>query len=121
MALEESFSLVDYKNTSGSAFFTHLFQEQADATMTKMAKEILEAKSDGYVYILCNQVNAIESSLWYNSANRSAKVTTEKRRCVHWKWTSHSAGVSLIFEGGWKHGECQNFYLPGYFEFRQLF
>ena len=55
MALEESFSLVDYKNTSGSAVSMHLFQEQADATITKMAKEILEAKSDGDVYILRNR------------------------------------------------------------------
>ena len=56
-------SLVEYNEMTKDSFLTHLFLEQADETMAKMATEILEKKGD--VNQLRQTIQQIESSTWY--------------------------------------------------------
>ena len=64
MNLEEQFRLVEYDEMTGPAFLTHLFLEQSDQTMAKIAIEILSTKSEGSIDSLRSQMKDTEASLW---------------------------------------------------------
>ena len=61
------------------AFLTHLFFEQANATMAKVASNILTNDKQGDTEALRNQIKAIETSQRYDSGTRAARVAQEQR------------------------------------------
>jgi hypothetical protein len=67
--LEEYMPLVKFDKMTKDSFLIHLFLEQADETMAKMATKILERNSQGDVNQLRQSIQQIESSTWYQGNN----------------------------------------------------
>ena len=63
-ALEEHMSLVEFDDMTKDSFLTHLFLEQADEHMAKMATEILEKKPKCDVHQLRQAIQQIKTSTW---------------------------------------------------------
>ena len=57
--------------------------------MAKVETEILASKPQGDADSLRNHIKAIESSLWYESAHKSAKEAKERRWCDNCKSSTH--------------------------------
>ena len=66
---------------TGDAFLTHVFLEEADTNMQKIATYILAKNPKGY----------IEASLWYmHGSNRSGKQVREEGWCGDCKSSTHN-------------------------------
>ena len=79
-------SLVEFNNMTKDSFLTHLFLEQADETMAKMATEILERKPKGDVNQLRQNIQQIDSSTWY----QGSKGPRNQRYCGDCDSPTHS-------------------------------
>ena len=89
--LEEYMSLVEFNNMTKDSFLTHLFLEQADETMAKMATEILERKPKGDVNQLRQNSQQIESSTWYQGSKGPRNhAKSAKRYCGDCDSPTHS-------------------------------
>ena len=72
--LEEKLSLIEFEKMTADTLATHIFLEEADATMTKHASEILyETNGKGDAAKLRNEIKAIEASQWYDSRKHTDK------------------------------------------------
>ena len=80
-SLEEHMSLVQYNEMTKDSFLTHLFLEQADETMAKMATKILEKKPGADVNQLRQAIQQIESSTWYQGKGPRNHAKSAKRFC----------------------------------------
>ena len=58
-------SLIEFEDLIKETLLTHLFLEQADETMSRMAQDILVKKPKGDVDQLRQEIKSIESSTWY--------------------------------------------------------
>ena len=84
-------SLVEFNNMTKDSFLTHLFLEQADETMAKMATEILERKPKGDVNELRQNIRQIESSTWYQGSKGPRNhAKSAKRYCGDCDSPTHS-------------------------------
>ena len=93
--LEEKLALIDFQNLTGEALGTHIFLQESDAVMSKMAAQILyETEGKGDVGRLRNEIKAIESSQWYDSrrphAGKRAGEPGGGRWCEQCKSQSHN-------------------------------
>ena len=89
--LEEYMSLVEFDKMTKDSFLIHLFLEQADETMAKMATKILERNSQGDVNQLRQSIQQIESSTWYQG-NKGPRnhAKSAKRYCGDCDSPSHN-------------------------------
>ena len=62
--MEELVALIEFEKMTEASFITHLFIEQADTTMAKLAGEILRKKPEGDINNLRTTIKQIESSTW---------------------------------------------------------
>ena len=91
MKLEEKFNLVEYDKMTGPAFVTHIFLEEANSTMQKIATDILANKPGGDINALRAHVKQTVASLWYmHGSSRTAKSARDTRWCPNCKSSSHS-------------------------------
>ena len=88
--LEEHMSLVEFNDMTKDSFLTHLFLEQADETMAKMATEILERKPKGDVNQLRQTIQQIESSTWYQGKGPRIHAKSAKRFCEDCDSSTHN-------------------------------
>ena len=59
--LEEKFSLIEFQKMPAETFLTHLFMQEADDVMTKVASDILYEKNGNCdAAMLRNQIKAVE-------------------------------------------------------------
>ena len=65
--LEQAMSLIEFEDLSKETLLTHLFLEQADETMSRMAQDILVKKPKGDVDQLRQEIKSIESSTLYGN------------------------------------------------------
>ena len=65
--LEQAISLIEFEDLTKESLLTHLFLEQADEVMSRMAQDILIKKPKGDVDQLCQEIKCIESSTWYGN------------------------------------------------------
>ena len=73
--LEEHMSLIEFDKLAKEALLTHLFLEQSDETMGRMAQDILVKTPVGDVNLLRQEIKRIKSSTWYaGSKHDRAKV-----------------------------------------------
>ena len=72
------------------SFLTHLFLEQADETMAKMATEILERKPKGDVNQLRQTIQQIESSTWYQGKGPRIHAKSANRFCGDCDSSTHN-------------------------------
>ena len=86
-------SLVEFNNMTKDSFLTHLFLEQADETMAKMATEILERKPKGDVNQLRQTIQQIESSTWYQGKGPRIHAKSAKRFCGDCDSSTHNKEV----------------------------
>ena len=98
--IEELMELVAFEEMSKEAFILHLFIEQADAEMSKLAAENLQTNPKGDINSFRSQIKQVESSTWYNGKKdfKAKSVQPGARYCKDCDSVSHSA------EQCW--GEC---------------
>ena len=72
-------SVAEFKEMSADEFIIHLFAETADATMAKIALEILSTTKP-LVSILRIKVQETENSIWYKSNIGIGKVVAAGER-----------------------------------------
>ena len=61
--MEEKLTLIEFENLTADTLATHIFLQESDATMTKMASEILyDTGGKGDAARLRNKIKSIESS-----------------------------------------------------------
>ena len=58
-------SLIEFDKLTKEALLTHLFLEQSDETMGRMAQDILVKTPEGDANHLRQEIKRIESSTWY--------------------------------------------------------
>ena len=76
---------------TGEAFLAHIFLEEADTTMQKIATDILAKNPKGDIDALRVQVKQTEASLWYmHGSNRSGKQVREEGWCGDCKSSTHN-------------------------------
>ena len=92
--IEELMELIDFGKMTKEAFTLHLFIEQADAEMSKLAAENLRVNPEGDLNSFRAQIKQVESSTWYSGRNTEhrAKIvgTTEVRFCKACDSSSHN-------------------------------
>ena len=70
--LEERISLIKFENLTALGLATHIFLQESDSVMTKMAAEILfDTQGKGDARKLRNDIKAIEASRWYDSRSQA--------------------------------------------------
>ena len=89
-ALEEHMSLVEFNDMTKDSFLKHLFLEQADEHMAKMATEILEKKPKGDVHQLRQAIQQIETSTWYQGKVPRVHAKTARRFCDDCNSATHN-------------------------------
>ena len=73
--LEQAMSLIEFEDLTKESLLTHLFLEQADELMSRMAQDILIKKPKEDVDQLRQEIKCIESSTWYgNKRGERVKV-----------------------------------------------
>ena len=91
--LEEKLSLIEFEKLTPDTLLTHIFLQEADATMTKLASEILyETNGKGDAAKLRNEIIAIQAYQWYDSRRHTVKRAGEaggRRWCEKCKSESH--------------------------------
>ena len=87
--LEEHMSLIEFDNLTKEALLIHLFLEQSDETMGRMAQDILVKTPAGDINLLRQEIKRIESSTWY-SGNKGAKAKIAFRYCKDCDSPSHN-------------------------------
>ena len=92
--IEELMELVAFGEMTKEAFILHLFIEQADAEMSKLAAENLRVNPKGDLNSFRAQIKQVESSTWYSgrSTEHRAKTvgTPEVRFCKACDSSSHN-------------------------------
>ena len=72
--LEEKLSLNEFEKMTPDTLLTHIFLQESDPTMTKLASEILyETNGKGDAAKLRNEIKAIEASQWYDNRKHLGK------------------------------------------------
>ena len=73
--LEQSISLIEFEDLTKESLLTHLFIEQADEVMSRMAQELLMKNPKGDIDKLRQEIKCTESSTWYgNKRVRTSKI-----------------------------------------------
>ena len=88
--LETLMSVAEFEKMSADEFIIHLFVETADATLAKLALEILSVNKP-LVSTLRIKVQETENSIWYKSNTGMVKVViTWERWCEPCKSRTHN-------------------------------
>ena len=81
--------LIEFEELAKDARLAHLFLEQSNETMGRMAQDILVNNSEGEFNLLRQEIKRIVSSTWY-SGNKNTKVKPASRYCKDCDSPSHN-------------------------------
>lgn len=90
-SLEQYADLIDFNSLTKEALICHLFLEQADIEMAKLAQETLAKNPKGNLTELRSEIKRCESSVWYCEGKYKAKAAHGTRYCKECDSVTHNS------------------------------
>ena len=116
--IEERVELIDFQSLTKQSLVCHIFLEEADFEMQKIATQLLAKNPEGNLDELKTQVKTTESSSWYKPgpnvrASKAGQDGGTGRWCTNCESATHSTafcfGKCFICKGfGHKASQCRN-------------